>query len=58
MFDSGRVELSRLNSTSDTAEEARAGVNTFRINVLTNAVCVDILVWAAREETGEIRYNL
>ena len=52
------MELSRLNSTSDTAEEARAGVNTFRINVLTNAVCVDILVWAAREETGEIRYNL
>ena len=54
MFESGRVELSRINSTVDTAEEARPGVNTFKINVQTNAVCVDILVWAAREETGKI----
>ena len=53
VFDSGRVELSRSTSTSDTGEEARAGVNTFKLNVQTNAVCVDILVWAAKEETGE-----
>ena len=57
LFDSGRVELSRSNTTFDTAEEIRAGVNTFKINVQTNAVCVDIMVWAAREETGDTWYN-
>ena len=55
VFDSGRVELSRTQSANDNLEkdEAKSGVNTFKLNVQTNAICVDILVWAAKEETGK-----
>ncbi len=31
----------------------RSVINKFKLNVQTNAACVDILVWAAKEESGE-----
>ena len=56
VFDSGRVELgkSQNNAENIEKEDNKSGVNTFKLNVLTNAICVDILVWAAREEGGEL----
>ncbi len=29
-------------------------INRFKLNVQTNAVCVDILVWATKDEYGEL----
>ena len=57
VFDSGRVELGKSQEASNTIEkddreDGKTGLNTFKLNVLTNAICVDILVWAAREEAG------
>jgi hypothetical protein len=31
----------------------RSVINKFKLNVQTNAACVDILVWAAKEESGK-----
>ena len=56
MFQSGTLDLntkqlSGLDKDDSTGEKPR--INRFKLNVQTNAACVDILVWAARDENGK-----
>ena len=54
VFQSGSEKLSTKAQQDITEKEAdKSGLNVAKLSLLTNAVCVDILVWAAREETGQ-----
>ena len=57
IFLSGQSELqSREHEAVEKDEKENAmgyhTINRFKLNVQTNAVCVDILVWATLEEQG------
>ena len=59
LFLSGQSELqSREHEASEKDEkESNMGspiINKFKLNIQTNAVCVDILVWATMEEQGKL----
>ena len=54
LFVSGQTELSsRENEASE--HENPNQINRFKLNVQTNSVCIDILVWATRDEHGKNR---
>lgn len=55
MFLNGQNELQTKDHEASEREEdeRKHHINRFKLNVQTNAVCVDILVWATKDEYGK-----
>ena len=51
LFLSGQNDLQSREMDKDKEKQP---LNKFKLMVLTNAVCVDILVWATKDENGEL----
>ena len=63
LFSTGQNDLqSREHEASEKDERENESdhpfINRFKLNVQTNAVCVDILVWATKDEQGKILFQL
>jgi len=56
LFLSGQTELQNRQhdaTTKDEPGETAPVVNTFKVNVMANSSCVELLVWAVANEQGK-----